>query len=78
MLCFKIWLKKHQFQGPQYGADLFLYTRKIVNFGSELSLPKSIIRTLVGNKITEHLISDIKFLFARYDIPAETKADNIS
>lgn len=62
-LCLKIHLRNLQFLGLQNG-DLFLYTRKKKsNFGSELPIPGFTIRTLLGNKIAEHLISDVKDLY---------------
>lgn len=58
-------LKNLQFLGLRNGADLFSYTRKKKksNFGSELPILSFTVRTLLGNKIAEHLISDIKDLY---------------
>lgn len=49
-----------------------------LNFGSKVPVPISIITTLLENKVAKHFISDIKSLFATYDISVEIKADNIS
>lgn len=37
--------------------------KKKSNFGSELPILSFTVRTLLGNKIAEHLISDIKDLY---------------
>lgn len=49
-----------------------------LNFGFKLPVPMSLITALLEDKVAEHLISDIKSFFERYDISVEVKADNIS
>lgn len=78
ILCFKIRSKTLQLEDPQTMQICFYILENKLNFGSKLLVPMSITTTSLENKVAEHLISDIKSLFARYDTPVEIKADNIS